>query len=762
MPITLTAGSSSPIPIDNLTDLKNSATTILNLAGEFTEHLDQPISSLPSTLKASTIKYASGNQKWDLGKFGFTLSGAVDHEISVITEGNLFSYTDEFPTQVVVGLATQENSNTTTDVPVPAGSAYVCVKLNFELKGGLSGKFSYGIYGVSGSASTQNTFKISFYKRCQPSDTLRNAISAAISCFVLPLHAATFDHLQPGDYLHHNFNANLQLGLGASIGFDKLHNAGQYNADITSNANILGLKKMPQVNASAAVKLAYHFDYAGTFEALLWLEKPKLGHYHLYRSSEQDSSLGLTAGLTLSEKSEGAGEIANQLGSSFAKHLPDDLAATFKKDVLPRAISEIDKYAKENHSKYWGWLKGSDSGKVKLEAKIACTRQNFLLADYTLDLTASASSAAWDLAVNGKFVDAITTANGGITISVGSGLEKLYNRTTSITLNLFGKFNATWSNAVISNSSLIYAGNNIFHLISNEGRQQLSLINGGKREIDMYFAAQVDLSAVGTASSGKAQVNLHAILQATNNSKFGKYIAAFLGLIFPGAEASALISQVEANAAQPHSTQLLHIVFPEPTYSRLTSSPLTKDGKATDETSDQQNYAAFAKACGDLFHTAPATFTYQGQAMNYAVWRNWNIASYDRWPIDNPGHAFPERKNPGSISSGNTYLFDQFPEAGGGVQLLSYALQAASDFMNFCADLQNLAALAAPEATLSTWESFVAHLKAIITNDLAQDFIAPTTLALARRCAAGSPATATGPAPGLAANASIAVTVNYS
>ena len=757
MSITLAAGAGDPIAIDSLADLQNAASTFLKLGNEFLDYLRQPISSLPAGPQSTTVEYKSGNQSWAPGAFTFTPSGGVSGKISVLTSGNLLSYTDGFATQIVIGLSTNPNSNTTKTMPIPSGKAFVCVELDFHLKGGISGKYNAGIYGVSGSASTNDTFTVAFYKRCDLQDILSSAIAAAISGFVLPLHANTLQRLQVGDYLHHNFNANLQLGLGASIGFDTVLYAGQYKSDIPRTANALALNA-PSREPQLGAKLAFHFDYAGTFEALLWRESPNLANFHLYRSSKQDTSLKLDVGLTLNSNPPGStSAMSTQLQSSLADLLPGSHGSAFKNDVWPKASPEISKYVNEASSALSAWLT-SDSSKTQLELEIEKTRNKFLLLDYKLDLTAPAYAAAWGLVVGGRFLDAIEAPGSGVSIAVGSGLENLYRSATSINLNLFGRFTAAWSASVISNSSLVYAGNNIFHLISNEGRQQLSSINNRKREIDMYFAAEVDLSQ---ANSSLATINLHSILQATNNRNFGAYISSIVSLLTSGSDAALLTREVAAMAAQSNTTEILHLIFPPSAYSRLRSSTLSKAGKPDDESKDQTNYAAFATACGDLItNSSPATFSFQGQPITYAIWRNWNIASNDQWPA--PDAALPERTKPGSRSAGIAYLNHQFPQAGSSAQLISYALQAASDFMNLCADLKNLTALAAAESNLDTWNSLVARLKSIITNDVSQDFMAPAALALAHLCGGGPPKSVTGPAPGLTSKTSIGITMNYS
>lgn len=758
MPINLTVGSDPPISVSTLQDLASAVESNFTTGAEFIGQLDRPISTLPSNL-SSTIQYTSGNQSWKLGDFGFTLSGGVTGKISVLTSGNILSYTDGFATEMSIGLTTTTNANPTKSIPVPADTAYICVELDFQISGGITGSYTSGIYGISGSANTNDTFSFAFYKKCCPTVLLRDAISEAFSDFVLPLHDSTLNNLKSGDYLHYNFNGNLQLGLGASIGLDKVFYAGQYKADIPGTANAVAVSASVQAKVQAGAELAFNFSYAGTFEALLWKDDPTTGHLHLYRSKTQDASLGLNVGVTLtSDPTASANVMTDQLGNLLVGSLPGPLGTALKTAVLPDASSEISKYVGEANSKVAGWLKPFSQAKATLDFAVDKTNQTFLLMDYTFNLNAPAFQTAWDAAYQGKFLDALRDPNGGVSLAVGSGLEKFYDDKTSITLNLFGQLTAAWTDAVISNSSLFYAGNNIFHLVSNVGRQLMSLINQSKREIDIYFAAQADLSATGLALG---PIDLHCILQATNNQKYGGYIATVFGLLTTGTDNTILTKSIAALASQKNTTQVLHIIFTPRAYGQLEFSVVTNT--PYNETADMSNYASFENACAtrDLEITSPANFNYGNQNLDYSVWRNWNIACTDQWPA--PPSALPNRTQTGNPSAGiSTYLNQTFPDAGEVAQLIGYVLQARSDFMNLCQDLKTLATLAVADPNLETWDNLVAHLKSIIQNDVPQDFVAPSALALCRLCAGGPPVPVVGPAPGLTDQNSIAITITYS
>jgi hypothetical protein len=372
--------------------------------------------------------------------------------------------------------------------------------------------------------------------------------------------------------------------------------------------------------------------------------------------------------------------------------------------------------------------------------------------DFSFDLAAAGYATAWKTALDGKYLDALKTPNGGASIATGSGLERLYNEKSSITLNLFGKLNAAWTSEIISNSTLVYAGNGVFHLVADVGRRSLFQLNKGKREIDIYFAAEADLKS---ASSTLGPINLHVRMVATNNQSYGSYIAGFVHLMTTGVDGTAMATAVSALAAKKNTTEVLHIVLAPARYASLKSSTIV-NGKPDDQSKDKDNFAAFFQACADLNLSVVADYS----ALNYALWSDWNIASNDQLPV--PAGAVPDRRENGSWSNGITLLSQHFADSGMDYTALAYTLQAASDFMNFCDDLRNLAKLAAVDAKLETWDKFVDELKSIMENDVSQDFIAPTGLALTRLCAGGPPDSVKGPAPDLTDKNSIAVTMTYS
>ena len=749
-----TKATSPDAPKDLLSDVKSD----FRLGPELESHLNQPLSALPQNLRSVAVD-CEGGPSFTAGDFTFSLTAGAQGRFSVMLGGDpLVTYVDEFDTSIDIVSQPKSTPPKPVVIPVPAGQAYVCVELEFTIGGGISASAPVGMVGICGSASLQDTFGNAFYRKCSPSDTLHDAIGAAFANYVLPFHPLTFDHLDVGDYLHHDFNACLKLSLGASIGCDNFFYGGQAKSDLAGATKAFTPTPLPVQPISADAGLSFNFSYKNTFEALLWKTDANTGHMHLYRAKVQDAALALHAGIGLNlDQTKSAATIATQIGDSISKRLPPSLGNSFNSKVLPKAASEISNGAGDACDKIAGWLKPDNKGRATLDVAIESTQQSFLLVDYTFNFGAGQFAAAWKTAIAGDFLGALATTNGGVTMSPGGGLEKLYSKKTSLCLNLFGQLNAQWSDAVISNSSLIYAGNNTFHLAAETGRQLLFQVNNKKREIDIYFAAQADLTGP-TLQLGP--IDLHCVLQAANNPGFGAYVAGFLDKMNAGPNTAQLVQSIKALAGQAGTTERLQIVFSEGTYSRLNASTIT-NGKPDNEAPDQTNYNAFETACGKLFTSPPANFSYNNQSLDYGIWRNWNIACTNQWPA--PPTSSPDRTNPGSTAGGLVYLNQQFPGAGLEANGIGYTLRAAGDFMNLCADLRSLMTISFSGAQLDPWNQLLKHLQSIITNDVSPYFVAPVVLALTVLCSGGNlPSEIKGPAPDLTDKNSIAVTVTYS
>jgi hypothetical protein len=583
--------------------------------------------------------------------------------------------------------------------------------------------------------------------------TLLAAMTDAFKGFVLPLHAKTLTDLRGGDYLHYTFNANLQLGLGASAGVDKIFYAGLYKSQIPTGVVGTKLSVKPEVQAGA--KLSFGYSYAGSFEILLWKEKTAAGvaNLHLYRSSHQDTSLGVNLGLTITSGASASVDVTtDHVSNTLTQSIPAALQDTFKKSVLAPASSEVQKFVGEANAKITSWLSPLNGQKATLDLAVDRSVDRFLLTNYTIDTTQD-YAAAWTDMMGGRFADAFASAGSGVSLDVGSGLEAIYKTTTSVKLNLFGKLSAEWDTSTISNSSLIYAGNGTFHFLTTEGKDMVRLVNSSRQEAQFYFAVEALLAQDQPVTPA---INLHIVLQATNDGSYGSSIATVVGMLTSGPAGQALKNSVQALAGQAKTTQVLHLIFSKEAYAKLNSSTL-RNVQPDNEALDTTNFNAFRTACSRLFSDSPENFVFSGVAVDYGVWRYTNIAQNDQWPA--PETASPDRRRTGPYSAADSYLHELFPSAGALTHEPYYLCEVGSQFMNLCEALKNLAHVPV-ETDLGNWQDLVNQLKGIIKNDLDKDFIVPTALALIQLCGA-MPTTVTGPAPGLPSGTSIGITMHY-
>lgn len=782
MSITLSSGSDSShdIQIDNLKDLVpngNNVPTVLKLAEAVVAGLNQPVSSAAALGGPFTLSYQSGNPCWTLGDYTFGLSGGVSGTIEVLPPGqDLIGYTKTFPTTIGSGLDTNASTAKPGKITAPPGNYYVLVALKMTLAANGAAKVQLGQVGIQGTAATDDAYEIKFFKSVAGDTLLEDALRQAFEGFVLPLHAQTFQHLEPGDYLYHQFNATLNLGFGASLGLNETYFSGQYKAAIPDSP-----AATPAVTLSACVGLTVDgslgatFKYTDSFEAMLWLTDSNTAHLHLYKNHSTDPSF--TAAVTIGIQADPAVSIAPLSLSSLAQQaLPGGTGAVVSQILNGAAQDQVNTWVGDAQTKIDSWLKPLQSGKVQLQATIEDLDSSYLLLDVTFALAQPGFSPAWSEVLAGDFQSALKQSNGAMSLDPGSGLESFHHQKTDVTFKLFGKFQEEWTSSQITNYSVLYAGNNTFKLVENIGLQNITNVDGSGREVDLYFAAQGTQTVAGGLTL--APPDLHVFLKATNNPKFGNAIAQCLGLAATGTVAAQLRDQLVTSVKKGNSTQTVELIFDPGAYGALTSSTLNSDGTIANENLDTANYDAFAAASWESQPGVIAdvsNFSVQNKLdLTYDVWRRWNMTAIGKDP--DRGTNFPQRRPPAkgnppvaaSPDSGGDWdgsdavaFLDQQFQSPALLQFIPFVLIQASGFMDLCEDLKNLAALAASDQT--SWDGLCADLGYIVHHDVPADYLVPTGYALTKLATqAGAQAAVSGPSAGAANEPAIAVTLRFS
>jgi hypothetical protein len=771
MSLSLTLGSASPINPLDLSDLQSDLSTMLKTGDEFTRYLAGSISEVPDNLNSAIVNYSTGQQSWQpsKGPLTFTLSAGASTGITIVQSGSLLTYTTGLPVVIGDGLSTTTTSNNTASINAQTGKSYVKISLQFTLSVSAGFTYTSGIYGVNASGKADSTIVIEFIKEVNSANTsLQTAIEQAFQDFTLPLHAGTLKNLKQGDLVHYTFNADLQVSIGASISPPNFSYAAKGSESLPGIANVAGVSGSIDPTVSAGVKATFSASYSGAFEVLVRRPDANTANFHLYRGTQVQTGVDVNASLSLSANVSGTVNISPNAAVSAAanalgKTVPI-LAPVLQNAQLPSSYSTaLTKWASEVNNKVASWLGKANNLGIQIDGSVNTNRQNFILADYTITLTQNYAQA-WEAMIEGRFYDALAMSGTGLTLATGNGLESLYKRTASLSLNFFGDFRAQWTSAFIQNSILTYAGNNVFHLNAAVGDQLLANVGTLKQEIDIYFAVDIDLTNVNAAINA-ANIKLHVMLQGTNDRNLGTSLATILNTLATGPAGLQLSQAMRTLSQQAGTTVALHMIFGNAAYGRLAYSV---NAKPPSDRADRANYAAYQKCCGLLFgDTSPENFLEFDNSrtpLTYDVWGDCYIASNDIWPpIDGTSPVPNRRENAGYNSYVLSALEDHF---GGNIanneavaQLTFYALESAAGFMNLCQDLSSLA-VQSPAETAATWKDLVTELSNIIKADVNIDFIPAAGFALACLCGT-APTTVSGPLASLPSGTSLGVTLTY-
>src|SRR5579862_5638446 len=136
MSINVLVGSRNITSVGSLKDLKSTVESDFRIGPEVGSHLDKPLSDLPAEVRSVQIDY-DGGPSWTAGAFSFSLNVGTTGRLAVMLPGDtLITYADDFQTDIsIVDPAGPPPPKT---IPVPDGTAYVCLQFEFRIGGGIS------------------------------------------------------------------------------------------------------------------------------------------------------------------------------------------------------------------------------------------------------------------------------------------------------------------------------------------------------------------------------------------------------------------------------------------------------------------------------------------------------------------------------------------------------------------------------------------------------------------------------------------------
>ena len=244
------------------------------------------------------------------------------------------------------------------------------------------------------------------------------------------------------------------------------------------------------------VSLGYTLQYQHTFEALL-SRTADAGELHLFRSTKKDGGVTFSAGFTLSANATPTVGVSTTAIQNAISGVASGANATEQKllsSVATAGAGEIAKYVDELNAKLGSWTAKADGHRANLQVAVENSQNSTLLVGYTFNdlgqrgVQHSVGGCDWR-----RFYGSVQHRCGdaGHRQRPGAVLPDQDLVQPELCFNLWHW--GSWSDFA-SNTSLVYAGNNIFHLLSKIGRDSETDSVGAMRKVNFYFAVAANVS----------------------------------------------------------------------------------------------------------------------------------------------------------------------------------------------------------------------------------------------------------------------------
>jgi hypothetical protein len=709
------------------------------VSGALEQFLDSPLSQIDSPHNSASLSYGSAQQSWQPsgGPVTFTLSGSVAATVTVVNAGSIFGQ-DSSGNDVVYydGFVDPQPIDTFT---VPAGFAFIATQLNFGISGSLAASANFDALGITADASGNATYAITHYKAFPVTAILRDALPQALAQFVLPLHSATAGNLADQDVLAYSFDGTLQVGFGLNYGITG--SLAGYSANI--GLPLAEVNKIIAVSASAkpsytvGATFAVQFPWSRTFQCIVQRADNSTGDtatVHIFQQSESQRNINVSAGV-LTESANAAAS-ANLDSSKLSSLIKEKLFGTGTPPpgfnaALAAGVGELQKYVGDVNSYAQKLLAKLPSGETGISAVINGLDQRTSCFQYVFNVSDANFADAWNLAMGGDFVGSFRFPT-AVQLAAGSGFDQYHQRSTSVSLEIFGYTLGNDVSTFYSDVTITYAGAGRFQFSSKEGRSCSTSSLSAQSSTDLYFTATADSNQALDASD--VVVQFHGVLTANQNPQVVLGFADLIGAL-PCADSAAIAAQL----AQQYSGSdigpvAIHVTFAPSAYKKITSTPFTA-GKPVDQqyqTADKNNWNAYTSATDVLRRLDPPANQLSMQVG--AVYEDYTSWAYFNQTLMKGGTPPPNRRLtnvPGQITE---EACDNIMGANAlstyGFSLRLYEL-AGQEFMNLCDDLRPI--VADQSGNPVGWATIMNDVGAA-SADLDPWFGAVTILALAKLC----------------------------
>jgi hypothetical protein len=698
--------------------------------------LGEPISSLSGDFLKGDLN-AGSNQQWkqtidSSTSITFGVNPSIKCSVIVRKAGTVF------PSSLP---AVSSDPTTTKTITVPDGKAYISIVLSVSLQVTANGKFTNGTLGVSAGIDAQDTFGLANHFLFDQSKPIRDAIVDAFSRFVLPFGPDINDlnDLQPGDIVESEFVGSLALSASLTEGF----NGVLFGAFGSGGLSLSGKSPLGSVLASAKptfnLGLSFEVDYTHTdaFRMIIHAQQSEIELLYFKRKTDDlkttiDASATLSPGVSV----DFTGQIPSLINSSAQKLVAGAdpaVAQAFTNGVsqlVSAATEPLTDAANDLNSVVPNLLKKLPSLTVDASVTFETVTQNTIFGVFDFS-PLPANAAAWKLAMAGDLQSALHLP--GIQLGAGSYIENSLTKSTTLKFAFFG-LNAQTVEQYLNDVTLTYAGNGQFQYRLKTGIAASSNIFGHQKEADFYFLVAANLVQDGAVNN--EDVTLNIVRKDQNASDRSFSLGKTISLILPSNGPAIALSLAVATRTNPKVPVTLTAQFAASAFSKIRATPFIggKPQPLAAQVDDKVNFGLYAQAVDDV---ASSSDHFPDVVNDYAnVW-----ARVNENLIGQPGGP-PDRTQTGAV--GNTAQafdgLDQFAFVSDGqLEIFLNFLEDARQFMNLCADLQQLATLISDPDTseqLTDLVNLVTQIGKSGAGSFPLDFLNAILLALVRRMGA--------------------------
>jgi hypothetical protein len=621
------------------------------------------------------------------------------------------------------------DSKDTTDIVAgpTAGTVYINIDLDFDIKGNLSGSGTFSGFGIAGKASGSGAATLSY---CQPVNaTLETlaAIKAAFSGLCFPFQPDSAASMSVGSIGKVNFDGSLNCELDVTYGLGRYKLSAQ-TLGLAQNSVQVAWDKLtpPSIDIDAGAKAALSYTHSDNFSLIVQKTDANAALLYLLRSADNETTESVGIAVGISATSISATVDSNKLTSTITQ-VTGGGSPTLANDIA----SYVTNLQNTLVSKANTWLsskKGGAGGTLSLSQQHDRTVLFIFKVDLSTVASATLVGESWKELVSGDLAQALKTR--GFTLQPGSGLSDYLKRSSTIQLHFFN-FQLAKTTDFFKNSVTKLAPDGSIRFFVDIGQEAQFSVNTATEAASIHFAATATEDTQGGDNYKNAEVDLYIELSESNKPNEANKIANSIGSISANANVQNAQTAMSKFVANNGSKKLTLIsIFKASAYQKLACSAYTVDNKnkthppALPQEQDQDNWEVFQAAVERLMKDLSVAVA----ELDYNKWMLWNVYSnYQIGDVPDANHV-PSRRDLGNyMPAGQNLSQSRWPAH-------QTFLVASTGFMNLCDDLHSLATATAEVSTPTEWTDLLTTIEKWVKADTDPDWSKPALSALLSLC----------------------------